>query len=156
MAEMRLPQFGMGMSEAQIVRWLKSEGDSVEKGEPLVEIEAAKATVEVPAPVSGVLARIVAAEGVVVPVYEVLAHISGRDGTVDNASPADAVDAAPVARDRAAPRPPSTGERVSPRVRRLAAERGVDLTALLGSGPDGRIEEADVLAAAPGGAEDQI
>lgn len=75
MTEMRLPQFGMGMSEAQIVRWLKSEGETVEKGEPLVEVEAAKTSVEVPAPVSGVLSRIVAVEGVVVPVYEVLARI---------------------------------------------------------------------------------
>lgn len=72
---MRLPQFGMGMSEAQIVRWLKAEGEAVEKGEPLVEIEAAKTTAEVPAPVSGVLARIVAQAGEVALVYEVLAHI---------------------------------------------------------------------------------
>lgn len=65
MANMKvlLPQFGMGMQDAEIVRWLKGVGDKVEAGEPLVEVEAAKATVEVPSPGSGTLTDILVAEG---------------------------------------------------------------------------------------------
>lgn len=58
--DVMLPQFGMGMQDAEIVRWLKQPGDRVEEGEPLVEIEAAKTTVEVPAPASGTLKEILA------------------------------------------------------------------------------------------------
>ena len=58
--DVMLPQFGMGMQDAEIVRWLKQPGDKVEEGEPLVEIEAAKTTVEVPAPASGILKEILA------------------------------------------------------------------------------------------------
>nr|WP_047167023.1 lipoyl domain-containing protein [Sphingomonas sp. Y57] len=68
-----LPQFGMGMQEAEIVRWIKAVGDSVEAGEPLLEIEAAKTTVEVPSPGAGTLTEILAQEGDTV---EVRAHIA--------------------------------------------------------------------------------
>ena len=68
-----LPQFGMGMQDGEIIRWLKSVGDSVADGEPLVEIEAAKTTVEVPAPAAGTLIEIVAEEGDTV---DVRAHIA--------------------------------------------------------------------------------
>ena len=75
MANMKvlLPQFGMGMLEAEIVRWLKAVGDRVEEGEPLVEVEAAKTTVEIPSPGTGTLSEIVAAEGELI---EVRAHIA--------------------------------------------------------------------------------
>ncbi|AUW58912.1 biotin attachment protein [Sphingobium sp. SCG-1] len=65
MANMKvlLPQFGMGMQDAEIVRWLKAIGDHVEAGEPLVEVEAAKTTVEVPSPGSGTLTEILVGEG---------------------------------------------------------------------------------------------
>lgn len=65
MANMKvlLPQFGMGMQDAEIIRWLKAVGDSIEAGEPLVEVEAAKATVEVPSPGSGTLTEILVGEG---------------------------------------------------------------------------------------------
>lgn len=70
-----LPQFGMGMQDGEIVRWLKSVGDSVAEGEPLVEIEAAKTTVEVPAPAAGILIEIAADEGDTVEVRGHLATI---------------------------------------------------------------------------------
>jgi pyruvate/2-oxoglutarate dehydrogenase complex dihydrolipoamide acyltransferase (E2) component len=75
MANMKvlLPQFGMGMQDAEIVRWMKAVGDSVEAGEPLVEIEAAKTTVEVPSPGAGTLTEILVEEGDTV---EVRAHIA--------------------------------------------------------------------------------
>lgn len=75
MANMKvlLPQFGMGMQEAEVVRWLKAVGDPIEAGDALVEIEAAKTTVEVPSPGTGVLKEIIAQEGETV---EVRAHIA--------------------------------------------------------------------------------
>lgn len=72
-----LPQFGMGMQDAEIVRWLKAIGDSVSEGEALVEIEAAKTTVEVPSPASGTLTEILADEGETVDVRTHIATIRG-------------------------------------------------------------------------------
>jgi pyruvate/2-oxoglutarate dehydrogenase complex dihydrolipoamide acyltransferase (E2) component len=74
-SEVKLAQFGMGMTEGTPLRWLKKEGDSVTEGEPIVEIEAAKAVVEVLAPTSGKLTKILAPEGETVPVYGVIALI---------------------------------------------------------------------------------
>jgi pyruvate/2-oxoglutarate dehydrogenase complex dihydrolipoamide acyltransferase (E2) component len=73
---MVLPQYGMGMQDGEIVRWLKAEGERVTEGEILVEVEAAKTTVEVPAPVSGTLVRIIAAEGETIDVRAPMAVIS--------------------------------------------------------------------------------
>lgn len=70
-----LPQFGMGMQDGEIVRWLKAVGDAVAEGEPLVEVEAAKTTVEVPAPAAGTLIEIAAEEGETVEVRGHLATI---------------------------------------------------------------------------------
>ncbi|AOR79976.1 biotin/lipoyl-containing protein [Novosphingobium resinovorum] len=72
---MVLPQYGMGMQDGEIVRWLKQPGDAVEEGENLVEVEAAKTTVEVPSPVSGTLLRIIAGEGETIDVREPIAVI---------------------------------------------------------------------------------
>jgi pyruvate/2-oxoglutarate dehydrogenase complex dihydrolipoamide acyltransferase (E2) component len=71
-----LPQFGMGMQDAEIVRWMKAVGDGVEAGEPLVEIEAAKTTVEVPSPGSGTLSEILVEEGESVTVRTHIATIT--------------------------------------------------------------------------------
>lgn len=71
-----LPQFGMGMQDGEIIRWLKAVGDAVREGDPLVEIEAAKTTVEMPAPASGTLTEILAQEGDTIEVRAVIARIS--------------------------------------------------------------------------------
>jgi pyruvate/2-oxoglutarate dehydrogenase complex dihydrolipoamide acyltransferase (E2) component len=73
--EIRLPQWGMAMQDAEVVRWLKKEGDTVDAGEPLVEVEAAKVSDTVNAPVAGRLVRIVAAEGDTVEVAQTIAEI---------------------------------------------------------------------------------
>lgn len=73
--EVKLPQFSMGMSAATIVKWLKQVGDRVEMDDPLVEIEAEKANIEVVSPASGTLCEIVVPEGASVPVYDVMAFI---------------------------------------------------------------------------------
>lgn len=74
--EIRLPQFGMGMQAATIIHWYKAEGEAVEEGEALTEVEAPKATEEIPAPCSGVVDRILVAVGETVPVNELLALIA--------------------------------------------------------------------------------
>lgn len=71
-----LPQFGMGMQDGEIIRWLKAIGDEVREGDPLVEVEAAKTTVEMPAPTSGILSEILVPEGETVEVRTVIARIS--------------------------------------------------------------------------------
>src|ERR1700730_14535177 len=111
--EIKLPQFGMGMSEAQIVRWYKRPGDSIVKGEPLLEVEAAKTVNDIPAPADGVLARIVAQVGDVVQVYAPLGVIAaeGESANADAVIPAVAASAAVA----------------TPRARRLARGRGLGL-----------------------------
>jgi len=76
MIEVKVPQFGMGIQEVVILRWLKAEDERVEEDEALLEIETAKSTTEVMAPASGVVAKRLAAEGETVPVYAVVAHIN--------------------------------------------------------------------------------
>lgn len=78
MIEVKMPQFGMGITEVELVRWLKHEGDQVEEDEPLLEIETAKTTTEVPSPASGTVAKLLAAPGDTIEVYAVVAQIDER------------------------------------------------------------------------------
>lgn len=157
-----MPQMGYDMREGTVVRWLKKEGEDVARGEIIAEIETDKATVEFEAFTGGVLGRIVAEEGIVVPVGQVIAvitapgealpdDISGAKDVSDKLESvvqAPAATLAPVAQSI----PESeTGEfRASPIARRLAREQGLDLATITGTGPGGRIVEADVLAAGNG------
>src|ERR1700756_814015 len=85
--EVRLPQFGMGMQEGKLLRWFKHEGEPVEEGEPLCEVETEKATVEVPSPQSGLLTRIMVEVDRTVPVLEVLALIESAHDRLSSAPP---------------------------------------------------------------------
>ena len=154
-----MPQLGYDMREGTVVRWLKNEGDDVARGEIIAEIETDKAVVEFSPTTGGVLRRIVALEGAVVPVGQPIAVITDPGEvlpddmagpaatTVEEAAPAlETVAVEPAA---APPAPADSGEvRASPIARRLAREQGVDLASVTGSGPGGRIVESDVLAAA--------
>jgi pyruvate dehydrogenase E2 component (dihydrolipoamide acetyltransferase) len=141
--EVRLPQAGMGMTDGTVMEWLKDVGDEVRKGECIAEVEAAKTTVEIEAPCDGILARILAPEGTLVPVREVMALIVSP-GEPAGQSPAEPADEPPV---EPRPLPPEAGEvQVVPAARRLAREHGIPLTDVPGSGPGGRITEADVRA----------
>ena len=152
--EIRLPQFGMGMQEGTVIEWFKREGDPVTAGEVIAEIEAAKATEELAAQSDGVVLRIIVAEGETVEVNAVLA-VTGPEGTEipdqavrerrPSANVAAATQPPPVA-----PVPVKSGPRpqVTPRARRLALELGVDVKAVVGSGPDGRVTEDDVAESA--------
>ena len=166
--EVKLPRLGQGMEAGTIVRWLKSEGDAVAKGEPLFELDTDKVTQEVEAETDGVLLKIVLPEGeadvgttVAVigsegeDVSELVAAAAGGNGGAPAAAPEqkDAPTEQPVEQPRAeaAPAPAAAparapGERVkaSPLARRIARERGIDLATLTGTGPEGRIIAEDV------------
>ena len=155
-----MPQMGYDMREGTVVRWLKKEGEDVARGEIIAEIETDKATVEFEAFTAGVLRKIVAGEGIVVPVGQLIAVIAAADEALPDGigepAPAPAAPVAPAAPQpvAAAPAPalaPDAGEvRASPIARRLAREQGVDLATVTGTGPGGRIIEVDVLAAGAG------
>ena len=151
---MVMPQMGYDMHEGKVVRWLKKEGEEVIRGEVIAEIETDKATVEYEAYTGGVMAMIVAAEGVTIPVGGLIAVITApgeaipEDILTDAALAAPADSPAPVATEAppaAAAPAASDGEvRASPLARRLAKERGVDLSTITGTGPGGRVTEADI------------
>jgi pyruvate dehydrogenase E2 component (dihydrolipoamide acetyltransferase) len=157
--EVKLPRLGQGMEAGTIVRWLKSEGDAVAKGEPLYELDTDKVTQEVEAEAGGVLLTILVPEGEVgVGTTIAVIGAEGEEIAVSppaGAGPPEAVTEAKAeeeipALERPAPAPSRDGGRVkaSPLARRMARERGIDLTTLQGTGPDGRIVAEDVETAA--------
>jgi pyruvate dehydrogenase E2 component (dihydrolipoamide acetyltransferase) len=165
--EVKLPRLGQGMEAGTIVKWLKAEGDRVERGEPLYEVDTEKATQEVEAEASGVLLKI-AVESGEVPVGETLAVIgeageavtepltSGGSHRHESVTPEPETAHPPPAEtdmsggshrhERVTNHPQADGGRIkaSPLARRMARERGVELAALTGTGPDGRIVAEDV------------
>ncbi len=144
-----LPADQVEGTRSQVQRWLKAVGQTAKRHEPLVEIETDKVTVEVPAPADGVLAEIVAAEGVDVAPGAVLARLrAGATATSTAAATAAQPAAKAVKPDAPAMTSRGTGP-LSPAVRRLLAERGLDASQIRGSGEGGRITVEDVLAAVP-------
>lgn len=151
-----MPALGMAQETGKVLRWLKAEGDEVAKGEPLMEVETDKVTVEIEAPTDGLLAGLRAAEGAEVPVGQAVAVIlaPGEALPENGASAAKEPKAAPVAQAVAAapveaPAREARRRLASPKARRLAAEQGIDLDALgEGSGPGGALVAADVAATA--------
>ncbi|MDQ3994902.1 MAG: E3 binding domain-containing protein, partial [Actinomycetota bacterium] len=146
--EFKLPDLGEGLTEGEIARWLVSEGQDVAEDDPLVEIQTDKTTVEIPSPAAGRVARILVEEGSTVPVGTVLVVI-GEDGAVADEQPR----AEPAPQQEAAPASPVSAPsparvRATPLVRRVAQELGVDLATVTPTGPDGRLTEEDVRAAA--------
>jgi pyruvate dehydrogenase E2 component (dihydrolipoamide acetyltransferase) len=145
--EFKLPDLGEGLTEGEIARWLVAEGQEIAEDDPLVEIQTDKTTVEIPSPAAGVVSSILVAEGAVVPVGTVLVVI-GADGRAPAPPPAAE---RPVSDEKMVLEQhevPSGRVQATPLVRRLAAELGVDLASLGGSGPNGRIVEEDVRRAA--------
>jgi pyruvate dehydrogenase E2 component (dihydrolipoamide acetyltransferase) len=159
-----MPALEMAQETGKIVSWLKKEGDAVSKGDILLEVETDKAVVEVEATADGVLAGVKSHEGDVVPVGQTIAWLvaSGEQPPADSAATA-----APAARATSTPavgatlydRPgrsqtaPTGGPQISPKARRLAKEKGVDITKIVGTGPDGTISSEDVLKAAEAAAQ---
>src|SRR6266487_2420076 len=153
--ELKLPDLGEGLTEGEVARWLVSEGQEVAEDDPLVEIQTDKTTVEIPSPAAGKVARILVAEGDVVPVGTVLVVI-GEDGAMPQeqvrAEPTPAAETAP-SRGQTPSRAQTGRVRVTPLVRRMAQELGVDLEGLEGTGPQGRVTEEDVREAAASGGQ---
>jgi len=159
-----MPKFGMTQTEATVVRWLAADGQTVQAGDPLLEVETDKVNMEVEAPASGVLRGIGVQEGHVVPVTQVIGYIVQPGESLppraeaSAAAPAAAQIAAPVAAPIAGGRfavddgPVAPGKvRATPAARRAARESGVELSRIQGSGPQGRIQAADVAAALTSG-----
>jgi 2-oxoglutarate dehydrogenase E2 component (dihydrolipoamide succinyltransferase) len=151
-----VPTLGESVSDATIARWIKKAGDAVAADEPVVELETDKVTLEVPSPVAGQLSELVVAEGDTVEVGALLARVEAGKGAsasaaksepakAEAATPAPAPAAAPAA---SAPAPSNADAHpLSPAVRRLVEENNLNPTNITGTGVDGRLTKADVLAA---------
>jgi pyruvate dehydrogenase E2 component (dihydrolipoamide acetyltransferase) len=157
-AEIVMPRLSDSMEEGTILKWLKSDGESVARGEPLAEIETDKATLTYESDAAGVLS-IVAPAGETLPIGSVIARLD--DGSGNGATAAAPAAAEPAAAE-SAPAPAASSEpepaaapaptgrvKASPLARRIARERGVDLQTVAGTGPGGRIVKADVQDADP-------
>jgi pyruvate dehydrogenase E2 component (dihydrolipoyllysine-residue acetyltransferase) len=162
-----MPQMGESIFEGTITKWLKKPGDKVQRDEPLFEISTDKVDAEIPAPASGVLGEIKAAEGSTVQVNSVVGVITDGDGAAAKPAPSAAAPAKPAApapaKQETAPAPalPVNGTaseeaddvRSSPLVRKLAKEHSVDLAQVQGTGLGGRVTKQDILAFVEKGAE---
>ena len=163
-----MPQMGYDMQEGTLVRWLKAEGEEVSIGEAVAEIETDKAVVEFESTEAGVLHKLLVAEGAVVPVGQAVALVgaAGEEVSIDSeVAPPDPPSSTEMEQEVDEPTPAvDTGSsdvpiqdlptnlqevRASPIARRLAAERGVELSQVKGTGPGGRITKKDVLSAEP-------
>jgi 2-oxoglutarate dehydrogenase E2 component (dihydrolipoamide succinyltransferase) len=141
-----MPQMGESITEGTIVRWIKQVGDTVDRDEPLFEISTDKVDAEIPSPAAGVLTEISVAEGQTVPVDAVVGMI-GQPGEVAVPPPPDAAPAESGVRDTGAGPPVLAPERrrLSPLVRKIAREHGVDVTQVPGTGSGGRVTKRDIL-----------
>ncbi len=141
----QMPQMGISVSEGTILEWRKAVGDPVAADEPIADVTTDKVDVEIPCPASGVLAKILAEPGDTVPVGEVIAEIDTGDGTAPDTEPASE----PTTSDQLPATSNGEADRstfVSPVVRRMAEEHGVDLAQVEGHGIGGRIRKKDLLA----------
>jgi pyruvate dehydrogenase E2 component (dihydrolipoamide acetyltransferase) len=163
--EFRLPELGEGVNEGELVKWRIKEGEQVRDDQPLCEIMTDKATIEIPSPFSGTIRQLVAKEGEIVKVHQLMlvAEVSGAKSAAQPAAPAASHAPAPAAAKPASPAPAapvasalpaqaSSEVLASPATRKAAREKGVDLGRVRGTGPHGRVLLADLeqsLSASP-------
>jgi 2-oxoglutarate dehydrogenase E2 component (dihydrolipoamide succinyltransferase) len=154
MTAIKVPPLGESIVEATVSRWLKKEGDAVAAGDTLVELETDKITVEVPALSAGVLTKRAVNEGDVVNVDQLLAEIDeGATAAAAPSAPAQAAAAPQAAAPASAPAgTPSGNAKASPAAQRVAAEQGVDLATVAGTGRGGVVSKPDVIEQASRGA----
>lgn len=150
-----MPALEMAQETGTLIAWRKKEGESVRKGELLLDIETDKAVMEIESPGDGVLAGIRVQEGAVVPVGQTIAWIVGPGETLPTDDPSVqsgrklapvTIAAKSISVGTAEPKSFESGTKLSPKARRLAREHGIDVTSLHGSGPDGAIVAEDILA----------
>jgi pyruvate dehydrogenase E2 component (dihydrolipoamide acetyltransferase) len=139
--EFVMPKLGMTMEEGTITRWIKKEGDKVEKGEPIVEVMTDKVNIEVESPDNGTILKILAKEGDVVPILQPIAIIGEAGEEVKIEEKKEAVEEVKIEEKKEAV---EEGIKASPAAKRLAREAGIDLSLIKGTGPGGRIVEEDV------------
>ena len=151
-----MPQLGETVASGKITTWFKKVGDAIQPGDNLFEIETDKTSMDVPATVAGTLAEIRVGNGIEAPVGAIVAVIAGADApapkaeAVSKAAPAARLDPFHEVRTPArnfGPAKLAGGARITPLARRLAAEAGLDLAAIAGSGPHGRVVKIDIAAA---------
>jgi pyruvate dehydrogenase E2 component (dihydrolipoamide acetyltransferase) len=151
-----MPQFDETMQSGKIVAWMKKEGEKVNKGEPIAQVETQKLTVEIEAPDNGILAKILAKEGDDIPILQTIAIIALPGESIELGSPSREIELTQAERKIEKPEeartdmpeePEMANARVpiSPLARRLAREHGIDLAKIKGSGPGGRISREDVM-----------
>jgi 2-oxoglutarate dehydrogenase E2 component (dihydrolipoamide succinyltransferase) len=148
MTAIQVPALGESIVEGTIARWLKNEGDAVQKGDAVVELETDKINVEVPAPASGVLAKRLKNEGDVVKVGETLGELDEAAVPATAGATAKGAESAEGAEGTKAAPARSAATKTSPSVRRVAAETGIDPAKVAGTGRDGRVTKGDMLATA--------
>ena len=142
-----LPQWGMGMNDATIIKWLTKEGDLVKKGDQLVEVESSKVNAEIESPESGKIGKILYEEGQVAKVGEILAIIIGENETLPKE---DNSEASTSKEDNSEIKLPSTSKKIketvqiTPKARKLAKELNIDISLVKGTGPNGRILDDDI------------
>jgi 2-oxoglutarate dehydrogenase E2 component (dihydrolipoamide succinyltransferase) len=155
MTDIVVPTLGESVSEATVAKWMKNAGDAVKKDETLVELETDKVSVEVSAPEAGVLSEIVAPQGATVSIGAILGRMGGAGAQPAAQAPkAEAPKPEQKAEPKTAPHPqaqsqqPGNGasKQAPPSVQRIAAEGGIDVSGLSGSGRDGRLTKSDALA----------
>ena len=160
MTEIFMPKAGMDMKEGRLIRWLKEIGDHVEKDESIMEIETDKITMEAEAPATGILLAKLIDDETTVPVLQTIGYI-GQPGEKIPDAPVAAADTPAAAPVEAAAKPaapasklpvPNGSVAATPYAKKLAAEKGVELAAVIASGPAGEVRASDVLAAAQSGA----
>jgi len=148
--EFKLPDLGEGVVEGEIVKWLVKPGDTVEEDQGVVELMTDKATVAVPAPRAGKVVSLHGKEGEIAKVHQTLMVLEVSGAAASTPAPAQAVSPAPAVASAASPAPAveSTAKVLAtPVTRRMAREHGIDLAAIAGTGPQGRVLKADVQAA---------
>ena len=150
--QIMMPQLGLTMTEGTVSKWLKQVGDQVQAGDLLVEVSTDKITNQIEASISGVLLKIVVQEGQVVPVKSVLAYIGEMGEKVDETEAVSAegeeeivpAEVKPEEIQKSGSVTPTDRVKISPRARKMAAERGITAGEIIGTGPDGRIVARDV------------
>jgi len=170
MTEVIMPKMGDGMEEGTLLEWLKKDGEKVKSGEVIGTIQTDKATIELESPGSGTLTGFLLQGGETIPVGKAIAAIlkegeslpagwggkesassNGAAGPTQVTQAVEAAEPAPISvpSTASAPAAPATVERIkaSPLAKKIAAEKGIDLSALQGTGPGGRIVEKDVVSA---------
>ena len=143
--EVNVPVFAESITEGTLLKWYKKVGESVARDETLVDIETDKVVLEVPAPQAGVLVEIIVQDGETVTTQQLLAKIDTEAAAAQAAPAADAVQAAPAAPASAQATSNSQAGVAMPAAAKLAAEKGVDVSQIQGSGRDGRVLKEDVL-----------